>query len=187
MSSTADLSKKSSVSGWAVQPVRPAAPSLVVQLAFAFFLFFHFPAFTYQLAMNVSTGRWSGSPILQAATIGSELFAIIMILSSPNAPRGGDPMLAHMAGNRPRLPFHHVVDQSNVDFAIQQYFDEHNAAGYGIGSVGAAVLRHTAGHQNNVSGLCLERDLGIYFFRHIGSSSNRCLSSSSRWPMARHI
>jgi exopolysaccharide production protein ExoQ len=85
MSSTADLSKKSSVSGWAVQPVRPAAPSLVVQLAFAFFLFFHFPAFTYQLAMNVSTGRWSGSPILQAATIGSELFAIIMILSSPNA------------------------------------------------------------------------------------------------------
>jgi exopolysaccharide production protein ExoQ len=66
-------------------PVQLAAPSLVVQLLFAVFLIFQFPAFTYQLAMNVGTGRWTGSEVLQIATIGSEVFAILMILTSREA------------------------------------------------------------------------------------------------------
>jgi exopolysaccharide production protein ExoQ len=60
----------------------PVVTSLPVRLLFAVFIIFNFPAFTIQLAMDMTTGRWVGSPTLQAVTICSELFASAVILSS---------------------------------------------------------------------------------------------------------
>jgi exopolysaccharide production protein ExoQ len=67
----------------AVAQVSPA-PSFPVRLLFAVFLIFDFPAFTIQLAMDPTTGRWTGSPLLQLITISSELFVFVFILSSRN-------------------------------------------------------------------------------------------------------
>ncbi|MCK1288640.1 hypothetical protein IVB41_32560 [Bradyrhizobium sp. 44] len=45
-------------------------------------LIFSFPAFTIQLALNMATGQWVGSPILQAMTLGTELLVFCAILGS---------------------------------------------------------------------------------------------------------
>jgi len=65
----------------AVVKASPAA-SLPLRLVMATFLVFDFPAFTIQLAMDIPTGRWVGSPIMQLVTISSELFAFAFLLSS---------------------------------------------------------------------------------------------------------
>lgn len=62
-----------------------ARPHSLVYIGFFIFLFFHFPAFTQQLAMDRATGAWVGSPILKFATLSSELFAILMIATSRDA------------------------------------------------------------------------------------------------------
>jgi exopolysaccharide production protein ExoQ len=59
-----------------------AASSLPARMLFTFFIIFNFPAFTLQLALDMNTGRWTGSPVLQVVTIGSELFVFAVILSS---------------------------------------------------------------------------------------------------------
>lgn len=59
-----------------------STPSFPVRALFAIFFIFDFPAFTMQLAMDVTTGRWTGSPTLQLITISSELFVFALILSS---------------------------------------------------------------------------------------------------------
>ncbi|TYL92038.1 hypothetical protein FXB40_26705 [Bradyrhizobium rifense] len=53
-----------------------------MQFLLGVFLVFYFPAFTVQLAMDMTTGRWIGSPVLQIITIGSELFVFATILVS---------------------------------------------------------------------------------------------------------
>jgi exopolysaccharide production protein ExoQ len=58
--------------------------SVPVRLLFAIFLVFDFPAFTIQLAMDMTTGRWVGSPVMQVVTISSELFVFALVLSSRN-------------------------------------------------------------------------------------------------------
>ena len=55
---------------------------LAARLLFTVFLVFNFPAFTVQLAMDPISGRFTGSPVLQLATIGAEIFAFAIILSS---------------------------------------------------------------------------------------------------------
>jgi exopolysaccharide production protein ExoQ len=65
-----------------VASMQSVAPSLPLRFLFPVFLIFNLPAFTIQLAMDMSTGRWIGSPTLQIATICTELFAFAIILSS---------------------------------------------------------------------------------------------------------
>ena len=57
-------------------------PSLPIRVLFTVFTILNFPAFTIQLAMDMNTGHWTGSPILRATTISSELFVLAVILSS---------------------------------------------------------------------------------------------------------
>ena len=59
-----------------------AAAGFPLRLLFAIATVFNFPAFTLQLAIDMHTGQWTGSPILRVATIGSEILAIAVILSS---------------------------------------------------------------------------------------------------------
>ena len=62
----------------------PSTSGFPARLLLAVFLIFYFPAFTFQLAMDPITGRWTGSPILQFITISSELFVFVVILASRN-------------------------------------------------------------------------------------------------------
>jgi hypothetical protein len=57
---------------------------LPIRLVLGVFLLFYFPAFTIQLALDMTTGRWVGSTTLQVITISSELFAFVTILLSRN-------------------------------------------------------------------------------------------------------
>ncbi|HLH97105.1 MAG TPA: hypothetical protein VKW08_18495 [Xanthobacteraceae bacterium] len=60
-----------------------SAANPALRFLFAVFLVFAFPAFTIQLAMDMTTGMWVGSPILQVVTIASEIFVFAVALSSP--------------------------------------------------------------------------------------------------------
>ena len=59
-----------------------AASSFSARVLFTIILIFNFPAFTLQLAMDVNTGRWTGSPILQITTLCSALFILYIVFSS---------------------------------------------------------------------------------------------------------
>lgn len=60
-----------------------AAP-LPIRLVLGVLLIFYFPAFTIQLALDMTTGRWVGSTTLQVITISSELFAFVTLIMSPS-------------------------------------------------------------------------------------------------------
>ena len=65
-----------------VASIPSAASGFPTRMLFTIFLIFSFPAFTIQLAMDMTTGRWTGSPVLQVATIGTELFVFAVIFFS---------------------------------------------------------------------------------------------------------
>lgn len=57
----------------------------MIRLGFGFFLIFLFPAFTVQLAFDLSTGRFTGSPWLKIINLGCEIFSLTLILRSQSA------------------------------------------------------------------------------------------------------
>ena len=59
-----------------------AASGFPTRMLFTIFLIFSFPAFTIQLAMDMTTGSWRGSPVLQVVTISTELYVFAVIFSS---------------------------------------------------------------------------------------------------------
>ena len=63
-------------------PASPAPPALLVRLLFAIFFILDFPAFTFQLALDPTTGQWTGSQFTAVATLTGELFALAVILTS---------------------------------------------------------------------------------------------------------
>jgi hypothetical protein len=75
--------------GIADQNLRPTqsldlspSPNLAIRLLFAIFYILDFPAFTYQLALDPTTGQWTGSQFISIMTLLAELFAIGVILAS---------------------------------------------------------------------------------------------------------
>jgi len=63
-------------------PDGASTAGLPVRLLLAVIIIFSFPAFTIQLALDMTTGRWVGSPVLQLVTITTELFVFASILLS---------------------------------------------------------------------------------------------------------
>ncbi len=61
---------------------RGSSGDLLLRLAFAFFLFFLFPAFTVQLAFDPVSWTFTGSPILKIINLACEIFSLILVLSS---------------------------------------------------------------------------------------------------------
>ncbi|WP_375311179.1 hypothetical protein WHZ77_29545 [Bradyrhizobium sp. A5] len=57
---------------------------LPIRLVLGVLFIFYFPAFTIQLALDMTTGRWVGSTTLQIITISSELFAFVALIMSPS-------------------------------------------------------------------------------------------------------
>jgi exopolysaccharide production protein ExoQ len=62
-------------------------PGFFVRSLLAIFIVFSFPAFTYQLGTDASSGGWVGSTAIQIVTLASELFAIAVFLTSRDAAR----------------------------------------------------------------------------------------------------
>jgi exopolysaccharide production protein ExoQ len=66
----------------AKDPKRRSAGDLLIRLGFAFFLFFLFPAFTIQLALDPVTMTFTGSLVLKIINLGCEIFSLTIVLRS---------------------------------------------------------------------------------------------------------